>query len=455
MPPIKPLILAVDDETDMLETYSAVLSKKYQVLTVESAAKALNLIKSEPVSIVLLDVRMPRIDGLTALKRIKELKPELNVIMVTASKDIASAVDAMKAGAFDYVGKPFDVAELHTLIEKALERKELSKEDPKLSQSLKQTPCYCGMVGGTAEMQRLFQMIERVAPSDSTVLINGESGTGKELVARAIHQKSGRAGQPFVAINCAALPENLLESELFGHERGAFTGALERKPGKFEQANQGTLFLDEIGCMAPPMQAKLLRVLETRSIERIGGTNTVPVDVRIVSATNINFDSEIRAGKFRHDLYYRLNVIPLDLPPLRQRKEDLPLFIDHFLANLNRRFNKQITGLEPAALLALKGHDWPGNVRELQNLMERCVVLATERTIKLSDLPQLHRNTSAKAGTLPENGLKNDVEIYERQLIQQALDQSQGNISQAAKALKMARTSLLTRMRSLKMNSPS
>lgn len=450
----KPLILAIDDEADMLETFSSVLAKKYHVLTADSAAKGLDLIKTEPVAVVLLDVRMPGMDGLAALNKLKEIKPGINVIMVTASKDISTAVEAMKAGAFDYVSKPFDVEELKVLISKALERAELLQGNQFIKNPEKALR-YCDMIGRSPAMLSLFQMIERVAPTDSTVLINGESGTGKELVARAIHQKSKRADKAFVAVNCAALPENLLESELFGHERGAFTGALERKPGKFELAHGGTLFLDEIGCMAAPMQAKLLRVLETRSIERLGGSKPVPIDVRIVSATNIDFDSEIKNGKFRHDLYYRLNVIPLDLAPLRQRKEDIPLLVEYFLDKFNQRIKKKVKAVEPAALQALISHDWPGNVREFQNLIERCVVLAGSDTIRLSDLTFKAGKAAAASEQLPDTGLRQTVDSYERQLIEQALAEHQGNVSQAAKALKMARTSLLTRMRSLNINPPS
>lgn len=383
----KPNILAVDDEPDMLETYQSILRKKYNVFTAASGAEAIRIAKTEPIALVLLDIRMPRQDGLQVLKTLKADDPNLVVIMVTASKDIVSAVEAMKLGAFDYVTKPFDVKEMMVLIEKALENRQLVRENIYLRESLEELSSYCDIIGKSAPMQKLFQMIERAAPSDSTILVHGESGTGKELVARAIHQKSRRAARPFIAVNCAAIPEHLLESMLFGHERGSFTGAMERKLGKFELADGGTLFLDEIGCMSPAMQSKLLRVLEDRIVERVGGEKGVPVDVRIISATNIAFQQHIEDGKFRADLYYRLNVIPLTLPPLRERKGDIPLLTDYFIGRFNKAFNKNVKGLEKAAAQKLAGYAWPGNVRELQNIMERLIVLSQGSIITKEEIP--------------------------------------------------------------------
>ncbi len=448
----KPAILAVDDEKDMLETYASVLKKKYNVLTASSGAEAIKIAETEPLALVLLDVRMPKLDGIQTLKKLKEIDANLDILMVTASKDITSAVEAMKLGAFDYVTKPFDVKELQALIEKVLEKRQLVRENLYLKESLAESTSYCDLIGQTPVMKQLFEEIESIAPTESTVLIRGESGTGKELVARAIHQRSKRAKKPFIAINCAAIPENLLESQLFGHERGAFTGAMERKLGKFELADNGTLFLDEIGTMSMPMQAKLLRVLEDKIIERVGGEKGIPVDVRLISATNIDFKKHIDEGKFRHDLYYRLNVIPINLAPLRDRADDIPLFIDYFLNKFNKQLNKKVKCFDKGAVQVLRSYNWPGNVREFQNLVERVVVLAKTDTIGKDALPF--------AGSTPvetiksDLGLKDNIDDYERNIIRTALIENNNNVTQAAKSLKLARTSLLSRMQALNIETP-
>ncbi|MFH1684002.1 MAG: sigma-54 dependent transcriptional regulator [Candidatus Margulisiibacteriota bacterium] len=445
----KPSILAIDDEKDMLETYRSVLKKKYNVITASSGKEALKIVEVESLSLVLLDLRMPKMDGIETLKKIKELDQNLDVIMVTASKDIASAVEAMKLGAFDYVTKPFDVLELQALIEKVLEKRELVRENLYLKESLKEITSYYDLIGKTPQMKKLYETIDSVAPTNSTILIHGESGTGKELVARAIHKKSKRVDKPFVTVNCAAIPENLFESELFGHERGSFTGALERKLGKFELADGGSLFLDEIGCMPSAMQAKLLRVLEDKTIERVGGEKSIPINVRIISATNINFAKEIKEGKFRHDLYYRLNVIPVDLIPLRDRNEDIPLFVEYFLDKFNKTLNKKVEGFDKEALQLLLSYNWPGNVRELQNMIERVVVLSKTELISREELPI---QESANANSSVNGGLKEIVVTFEKDTIEKSLSENQGNISQAARDLKLARTSLITRMKALGMN---
>ena len=449
MADLKPLILAVDDEKDMLETYRSILRKKYKVLTAVSGEEALKTSQAQALSLVLLDIRMPKEDGIQVLKKIKKQDPNLEVIMITASRDVASAVEAMKLGAFDYITKPFEVKELQAVIEKALEKRELVRENIYLRESLKEITSYYDLIGKTPQMLKLYENIERVGPTDSTVLITGESGSGKELIARAIHNKSRRAGKAFVAVNCAALPETLIESELFGHERGSFTGALERKLGKFELADGGSLFLDEIGCMPHSMQAKLLRVLEDRIIERVGGEKGIPVDVRIISATNIDFQKHMEERKFRHDLYYRLNVIPIAATPLRERKEDIPLFVEYFINKFNKLLNKNVKGPSKEALELLLDYSWPGNVRELQNLIERIVVLSKDEIIKIEDLPLQGNPENARSGNLKEK-----VEDFEKKTIQKALDENQGNITQAAKALKIARTSLITRMKALGMITP-
>lgn len=448
MTDVKPVILAVDDEADMLETYRSILSKKFNLLTAASGSAALEALKDNPVSLILLDMKMARMNGLEVLKQIKEQETEPEVIVITASREVATAVEAMKLGALDYITKPFDVKELLVIIEKALEKRALIKENLYLKEALKEANAYCDLIGKTAGMKKLFETIERVAPADSTILICGESGTGKELVARAIHIKSKRAHKPFITVNCAAIPENLLESELFGHERGAFTGALERKLGKFELADEGTLFLDEIGCMAAPMQAKLLRVLEDKIIERVGSEKGIPINVRIISATNIDFKKAIDEGSFRHDLYYRLNVIPIDLIPLRERKEDIPLFIQYFLDKFNKDLNKKVKGFSTGALQVLMDYDWPGNVRELQNLIERAVVLSTGRIVMEEELPF---SSVTKIGTVTQDAglLKKSLLEHEKQLILKALAECGENRSAAAKLLGIPRSSLNSRIEAL------
>jgi two-component system, NtrC family, response regulator AtoC len=450
----RPLLLAVDDEADMLETYRSILSKKYELLTAGSGGEALEILKNKQIPLILLDMKMPKLNGLELLKQLKAGESDSDVIIITASQEIASAVEAMKLGALDYLTKPFDVKELLIVIDKALEQRELVKENLYLKDSLKTATEYCDLIGRTPGMKKLFETIGKIAPTDSTVLVHGESGTGKELVARAIHQKSPRANKPFVTVNCAAIPENLLESELFGHERGSFTGALERKLGKFELADGGTLFLDEIGCMPPAMQAKLLRVLEDMKIERLGGEKSIPVNVRIVSATNIDFQKEIGAGKFRHDLYYRLNVIPVNLIPLRDRKEDIPLFAAYFLNKFNKELNKKVTGFSAGAMRALMDNAWPGNVRELQNMIERLVVLAGGQEITAADLPFGPAKApdgapASEPAEEPAGNLNETVERYEKKLILKALEENGRNRTKAAQSLGIPRSSLNSKIEAL------
>ncbi|MBU0672561.1 MAG: sigma-54 dependent transcriptional regulator [Candidatus Margulisbacteria bacterium] len=446
----KHTILAVDDEKDMLKTFQNVLKKKYNLLTSESGSKALKIIQEENVDLILLDIRLPKMDGIEILKKAKAALPDLEIIMVSASKDVASAVEAMKLGAFDYITKPFDVAELIVVIEKALEKRSLIKENLYLKEALAQASSYCDLLGKTAEMKKIFETIDTVAKGDSRVLITGESGTGKELVARAVHNKSKRANKPFVAINCAALPENLLESELFGYERGAFTNALERKLGKFELADGGTIFLDEIGCMPASMQAKLLRVVQEKTIDRVGGTAPINIDVRILSASNIDFPSAIKEKTFREDLYYRLNVIPIHLPPLRERREDIPLFLSYFLNQYNKELNKNITGFEKEAVTLLKSYDWPGNVRELQNIIERLVTLSSQNMLTQNDIERtLNIPVAAHPPATGSQGLNQTLESFERNHIKQVLEETNGNRTQAAKKLGIARTTLVTKLETL------
>lgn len=450
----KPVILAIDDEADMLKTYESILKKNYQAITAESGKDGLDKLKKNNIGLVLLDIRMPKMDGIEVLRTIRKEFPEIEVIMATGSKDVVSAVEAMKLGAFDYITKPFDVDELLIVIEKALEKNRLVRENKYLKETIsKSLPCG-NIIGNSPQIEKIKELIKSIAKTDSTILISGESGSGKEVVARAIHSLSPRKNMPFIAINCAAIPENLLESELFGYERGAFTGAMERRIGKFELADGGTLFLDEIGCMSPSMQSKLLRVLEEKSFERLGGNSKVSFDVRIISATNIDFEKSIKEGKFREDLYYRLNVIPIKVPPLRERKSDLLLFISFFINKFNKEFNKHIKTISPEVLHKLQDYDFPGNVRELQNLIERAVALVKGPTIEDENIFGLRG-----AETLPEDKeaakakdssyLKNAVEEFERMKITQALKDANGNQTKAAIKLGIARTTLSSRMLAL------
>ncbi|MBU0630899.1 MAG: sigma-54 dependent transcriptional regulator [Candidatus Margulisbacteria bacterium] len=438
-------ILAIDDEKDMLTTYESILKKKYHLSLAGNANEALISIESSEPDLILLDLRMPETDGLDLLKQIHPRFPEIDIIVVSASKDIIDAVEAMKLGAVDYIPKPFEVSELLITVEKALEKHALIKENLYLKEMLKESTSYCNLIGQSQVMKRVFGTIEKVAPTESTILIHGESGTGKELVARAIHQKSRRANKPFVAVNCAAIPENLLESELFGHERGSFTGAHDRKLGKFELADEGTLFLDEIGCMSAAMQSKLLRVLEHKIIERLGGEKGVKVDVRIISATNIDFQKSIDEGKFRADLYYRLNVIPVELPPLRERKDDLRLLAEFFIKKFNKELNKKILAIAEPALDDLDNYDWPGNVRELQNVIERAIVLSSGEIIEELNLPTGKGMTKPAAAS----SINKTLAEYEKELILEALRASKNNHSKAARQLGIPRSTLNSRMESL------
>jgi len=440
-------ILIIDDESDMQETLKSILKKNYSPFSVSSGAEGLKEIKKGNYKLVLLDLRMPEMDGIEALKKIKELDNSIPVIMVTASKDIKSAVEAMKLGAEDYVGKPFEVEELLAVIEKAAEKNKLERENQALREILADSDRYCDLIGRTEKIKKIIGLIDSIAPTDSTVLILGESGTGKEIAAKTIHKMSNRRNKPYIAINCAAIPENLLESELFGHERGAFTGAMDRRIGKFELADQGTIFLDEIGCMSMAMQAKLLRVLEDNLIERVGGAAPVQVDIRVISATNIDFGKHIKEGKFREDLYYRLNVIPIEMPPLRDRKEDIPLFISYFMDKFNKELNKKLKSLNPKAQTILLSYNFPGNVRELKNIIERAAVLAKGDQITEENLFGLNANQTE----LPvyNKTLKEACEEFERSYITGILRQTNGNQSKASQILNIARSTLAYKLETL------
>jgi DNA-binding NtrC family response regulator len=383
---LRPVILVVDDEPGLRESFHLILDEDFEVIDVPDGPAALDVVRSSQVDLVLLDIRLPGMDGIEVLERIKTIDEGVEVVLVTAVRTVRTAVDAMKLGAFDYLTKPFEEEELLSLVRRALERRSLEREVVYLRSELERRNAW-ELVGQHAEMQRLYRLVAQVARTTTTVLITGESGTGKELIARAIHRQGPRRDKPFVAVNPAAIAETLMESELFGHEKGAFTGAYQRKLGKFELAQGGTLFLDEIATLRPELQAKLLRVLQEREIERVGSGQAIKIDVRIISATNADVPAAVAAGSFREDLYYRLNVVHLTVPPLRERTDDIPLLVAHFTRRYNHEFGKRIEGLTPEALDALRAYRWPGNVRELQNVVERSLVLVDGPTIGVDDLP--------------------------------------------------------------------
>ncbi len=369
-------ILLVDDEADTLDACTQILRKDgYHVETVSSAQEAVRLLHTKTFDLTITDLKMPRVDGLELLKAVKRVDPEMVVVIITGYATVETAVASMKEGAYDYIPKPFAPDELRLVVQNALERQELVSENTELRQRLAGGREQL-LVGVSGAIQRVQQLIARVAETDSTVLITGETGTGKELVARAIHARGPRAAAPLIAVNCAAIPSELLESELFGHERGAFTGAVRRKRGSFELAHDGCLFLDEIGALSPPLQAKLLRTLQEGEITPIGSERSLRVDVRIIAATNRDLAEGTRQGTFRSDLFYRLNVVPIHVPPLRDRKEDLSLLADHFIARYSRKLESRVRGISQAALDVLMTYDWPGNVRELEHCIERAIILA-------------------------------------------------------------------------------
>jgi DNA-binding NtrC family response regulator len=446
--PIRPTILVVDDDPGLRESFRLILEDEFEVLDVPDGHQALDIVRSCQVDLVLLDIRLPGMDGLEVLERIKGLDEQLDVILVTAVKTVRTAVSAMKLGALDYLTKPFDEDEVLALIRRALEKRALEREVVFLRSELARREDSHEMVGQSAEMRKLAGLVGQVARTTATVLITGESGTGKELLARAIHRQGPRRERPFVAVNPAAITDTLMESELFGHERGAFTGAYQRKLGRFELAQGGTLFLDEIGSLKPELQAKLLRVLQEREIERVGGTHTVKLDVRIIAATNADLRQAVASQMFREDLFYRLNVVQITVAPLRDRREDIGVLADHFVRRYRQQFGKPVAGLAPEALAALAEYSWPGNVRELQNVIERCVALADGRLIRLSDLPLEFMIPDAGVSANAAGALDLDEahDHFERQIVRRVLDRVDWNQSEAARLLGMHRNTLKVKM---------
>jgi DNA-binding NtrC family response regulator len=442
------VVLVVDDDPGLRESCRLILEDDYEVLDVPDGPRALDALRGSNVDVVLLDIRLPGMDGLEVLERVKAFDEQVEVILVTAVKTVKAAVTAMKAGAFDYLTKPFEEEEVLSVVRRALERRALQREVTLLRSELARREEGDEIVGQSAEMRKLSQLVAQVARTSATVLITGESGVGKELVARAIHRQGPRADKPFVAVNPAAIVEHLMESELFGHERGAFTGAYQKKLGRFELAHGGTLFLDEIAALKGDMQVKLLRALQEREIERVGGTRTIKVDVRIIAATNVDLKRAVGTQAFRDDLYYRLNVVPVAVPPLRSRRDDIPLLVEHFIRKYNRQFNKRLTGVSPDALATLSDYAWPGNVRELQNVIERSVALIEGALIQLQDLPLelMLPDQGGRSSEAPVLPLGPAMDHYERQLVKRVLDRAKGNQNEAARLLGLHRNTLLRKL---------
>jgi DNA-binding NtrC family response regulator len=455
-------VLLVEDEAPLRRAVAEQLADRgYQVEQAESGEVALARLADFAFDIIITDLRLPGLDGSAVIEAAVERYPDIIAIVVTGFGTVKDAVEAIKRGAWDFVNKPFQIDELLHVLEAALEQRRLKAENAYLRAQLEARYRFSGMIGKSRAMERLFQLLETVAPTSSTILITGETGSGKEVAARAIHHSSPRRQQRFVALNCSAIPETLLEAELFGHVRGAFTGAVGTRQGRLEQAHKGTLFLDEVGTMSPGLQMKLLRVLQEREFERVGDSHTIKVDVRVIAATNSDLGRMVAEGHFREDLFYRLNVIPVQLPPLRDRKEDIPLLVQHFLEKF--RADQAAAGTDARALAPmtvsqeamrrLMSSQWPGNVRQLENAIERAVAFSAGRSqIEVGDLPseiQVHEPALLSAVTLPEDGIDLDAFIagVERELIQRSLERTGGNKGQAAKLLNLKRTTLVEKLK--------
>jgi len=449
-------VLVADDELNMRRVLEAMLRREgYEVITAANGQEALSGMTAG-VHTVITDLKMPVLDGMALLKRLSSDYPDVPVVMITAHGSVENAVEAVKLGAFDYLEKPFEQEQIRQVVAKAMSTYTLARRDARPEE-----PSGRGrfrLVGESPAIRQIYAVVEKVANTPSTVLITGESGTGKELIARALHENSSRHGGPFIKINCAAIPKTLMESELFGYEKGAFTGAVGAKPGRFELAHGGTLFLDEIGEIPVEMQVKLLRVLQESEFERVGGIKTIKVDVRLVTATNRDLLQDISAGSFREDLYYRLNVVPIHIPPLRERREDIPLLLDHFLAKFNDRLKKQIGSVSADAISRMVSYHWPGNIRELENMMERTMLFCESPEIGVSDLPPeigglpaaaLPAAAAGAGAASLKEAVRAETERVERELIQKALDETGGNVTQAARKLKISRKSLQTKMKEL------
>jgi len=469
-----PHILVIDDDPAVRNILEDFLHLKgFEVTVTGDGESGVNLIQERRFDLYLVDLVLPKMGGMEVLKEVSSRNINIPAIVITGFGAIATAVEAIKLGAFDYITKPFVLEELLLVVQRALDFSKLKQENISLKRQLKQRYDYQGLIGSSPQMQKVYGLIKKVSDTDATILIEGESGTGKELIAKTIHFNSSRAQNPFIPFNCAAIPKDLLESELFGHERGAFTGAINTRIGRFERANEGTILLDEIGELHPSFQVKLLRVLQEREFERVGGSKTIKVDVRILAATNKNLEKETKAGNFREDLFYRLNVIPLHIPSLRERPEDIPLLVDYFLSFFSRKRKRENIRIVQEVLHLFLKYPWPGNVREIENLIERLIILSEDGLITLKDLPQrfqelqgvpreeeqesqLRLAESSREILLPDQGvdINSLVEEVERNLIRQAIRKSKGVKSKAAELLGLKRTTLLEKMKKFEIDLP-
>ena len=450
-----PKMLIIDDEPLMRITLQdSLVGEGYEVVAAETGRKGVDLLRKNQWDIIITDLKLPDLEGIEILKEAKFLNPSTEVILITAYGSIDSAVSAMKEGASDYLTKPFSMDELLLIIKRLLRMKQLEEENLSLKKRVEERYRLEGLVGKSPQMLKIYDLIETVAQTDTTVLVNGENGTGKELVANAIHLQSPRKNGPFIKVNCAALPETLLETELFGHERGAFTGAIRQRKGRFELANGGTLFLDEVGEIFPAVQVKLLRVLQERQFERVGGNETLAVDVRLICATQRDLKEEIRKGNFREDLYYRLNVVPITLPPLRERREDILLLAEHFVDKFSKKMGKEIAGLSEDAKALLLRYPFPGNIRELENMLERAIALIKGKIIQPEDLPDevcgqpssIQDVCKRIRGSKP---LASATKLFEKEYIQSVLEKTKGKKGQAADMLGISRKTLWEKIKEL------
>jgi len=451
-----PIVLVVDDEDSVRQSMHRIFRRSCQVFEAGDAARALVALRRHAVDVVILDVRLPDSGGTELLEKIRAMDDSVEVILVTAVREIRTAVEAMKLGAYDYLTKPFDVDELRAIVGRAAERRALRRTILAYRSELSQAQGFDAIVGMHPSMRKIYDLITQVASTTTTVLIQGETGTGKELVARAIHHQSPRRDNPFVAVNLAAIPDSLVDSELFGHEKGAFTGAHRRRLGRFELAHGGSIFLDEIGSLRVDAQAKLLRVLQEHEVERLGGTQTIKVDVRLLAATNLNLRRAIATGAFREDLYYRLNVVPVTVPPLRERPDDIPLLAAHFIQKYSQKFGRPVTDITDDALEMLKTYPWPGNVRELENIIERSVALAHGPVIRLQHLPiELALPDGVSSDTTREGlPLKERLSQVETQLILRTLESTRWNYVKAASQLGIHRNTLMHKLQSRGISRP-
>lgn len=463
---MKGRVLIVDDEKNITFVLRAMLEKNgFEVLTFNDSLHAIQAIGVEYLNTVITDLYMPGKSGMEILEYCTKTNPRLPVVIITAYGTVEAAVSALKNGAFDFVTKPFDQSEFLTVIEKAVSTHQSREKEPVMIASATtdagskdsrtgEASEISSMIGSAPKMKSIFSMISKIARLSSTVLITGDSGTGKELVAYEIHSLSDRRDKPFIKVNCGAIPSTLIESELFGYEKGAFTGAVTSKPGRFELAHTGTLFLDEVGEMPLEMQVKLLRVMQEKEFERVGGVTTISVDVRIITATNKDLEKEVKEGRFREDLFYRLNVVPVHLPPLSERKEDIEILVKNFVQDFNTKMSKKVTHIDPKCLSALQSYSWPGNIRQLQNVVERMMVMTDGETLNLEDLPE--GIFDGKAGETVQNDLASFKEIVrrqtqslERELIERALEETRGNVTKAAEKLGLSRKGLQLKLKEL------